>query len=247
MRLCPCCSPQVYLAPAVSGMLPPAPPHDAGSTRRSEHLVSGLCSVPHLKVAGVGVSKCCTELLLLALRIGLFYGHLLSAEVGAMYPRHPLHIINRLAHGSSPPSADSPGGLQSLEQKIRRKAPAAVQQLLSHEATLEGMRRRSQVPLLVLPNTRACDADYPTHHARVSGQPRVPCSLHPGTTQSALWMSCIMPTSYSHRPQAIDIQPGAATRRDSAMLRRLRARLRQGPSRAQQPSRHSRHRPSPLS
>ena len=148
---------------------------------------------------------------------------------------------------SSPPSADSPGGLQSLEQKIRRKAPAAVQQLLSHEATLEGMRRRSQVPLLVLPNTRACDADYPTHHARVSGQPRVPCSLHPGTTQSALWMSCIMPTSYSHRPQAIDIQPGAATRRDSAMLRRLRARLRQGPSRAQQPSWHSRHRPSRLS
>ena len=146
---------------------------------------------------------------------------------------------------SSPPSADSPGGLQSLEQKIRRKAPAAVQQLLSHEATLEGMRRRSQVPLLVLPKKHIT----PPSMLAWAGS-LVPCSLHPGTTQPALWRPCIILNSYSHRPQATDIQPGPATRRDSAMLRRLRARLRQGSSRAQQPSRHSRHsrhRPSPLS
>ena len=52
------------------------------------------------------------------------------------------------------PSADG--------DKIKRKVPAAVQQLLSHEATLEGMRRRNQVHSYMVTASRSCDADLPS-------------------------------------------------------------------------------------
>ena len=133
---------------------------------------------------------------------GVCNDHMLSAEGRVMCPRHPRPVINGQACWlacSGTPSADSLGGLQSLEQKIKRKVPAAVQQLLSHEATLEGMRRRSQVPPPVPP--RALLQITPPSTASGASSHVFHTACKPGTTQSAFQMPCMVMLSHSHRPQ----------------------------------------------